>query len=89
MFKAYRNLSCRNRRLRCVHVRKADPPVLHPRSFHGYPQGFAQLIESPQNWHITPMQIDTRNREHGAQPTDVHKCMNPGSRSSFGAKTRF
>ena len=72
----------------CI-CKKSGPPVLHPRSFHGYPQGFAQLIESPQNWHIPPMQIDTRNREHGAQPTDVHKCMNPGSRSSFGAKTRF
>jgi hypothetical protein len=46
------------------------------KSFHGYPEGFGQLIESPQNWHITPMQIDTRNRAHGAQPEDVHKCTN-------------
>jgi hypothetical protein len=29
------------------------------KSFHGYPDGFAQLIESPQSWHITPMQIDS------------------------------
>lgn len=23
------------------------------KSFHGYPNGFAQLIESPTSWHIT------------------------------------
>jgi hypothetical protein len=27
------------------------------KSFHGYPEGFAQLIESPTSWHITPMQM--------------------------------
>jgi hypothetical protein len=27
------------------------------KSFHGYPAGFAQLIESPETWHITPMQV--------------------------------
>jgi hypothetical protein len=27
------------------------------KSFHGYPEGFAQLIESPQNWHITVFSI--------------------------------
>jgi hypothetical protein len=32
------------------------------KSFHGYPEGFAQLIESPQNWHITPMQVDSKGR---------------------------
>jgi hypothetical protein len=46
------------------------------KSFHGYPAGFAQLIESPQSWHITPMQIDTRNRAHGVKPEDVHRCTN-------------
>jgi hypothetical protein len=46
------------------------------KSFHGYPEGFAQLIESPQNWHITPMQIDTRNRVHGVTAADVKKCTN-------------
>ena len=33
------------------------------KSFHGYAPGFAQLIESPDTWHHTPMQIDTFNRE--------------------------
>jgi hypothetical protein len=44
------------------------------KSFHGYPQGYAQLVESPTSWHITPMQIDTRNREHGVGPESVRNC---------------
>jgi hypothetical protein len=32
------------------------------KSFHGYPDGFAQLIESPETWRITPMQIDSKCR---------------------------
>ena len=43
-------------------------------SFHGYPDGYAQLIESPTSWHITPMQIDTRNRDCGVEPADVTNC---------------
>lgn len=31
-------------------------------SFHGYPKGYAQLIESPTTFKIMPMQIDTWNR---------------------------
>ena len=46
------------------------------KSFHGYPDGFAQLIDSPTTWHITPMQIDTRNRDCGATPKDIHNCTN-------------
>ena len=44
------------------------------KSYHGYPKGYAQLLQSPQTWHITPMQIDTRNRDCGATPQDVHNC---------------
>mmetsp|Transcript_6279 Transcript_6279/g.17704 ORF Transcript_6279/g.17704 Transcript_6279/m.17704 type:complete len:1276 (+) Transcript_6279:1-3828(+) len=32
-------------------------------SYHGYPRGYAQLIESPDTFHVTPMQVDTWNRE--------------------------
>ena len=32
------------------------------KSFHGYPHGMAQLIESPQTFQLEPMQIDTKNR---------------------------
>ncbi|CAD7924459.1 unnamed protein product [Amoebophrya sp. A25] len=35
------------------------------KSFHGYPHGTAQLVRAPRYWHVTPMQIDTRNRECG------------------------
>lgn len=35
------------------------------KSFHGYPKGYAQLIDSPNKWVVTPMQIDTRNRDCG------------------------
>lgn len=45
------------------------------KSFHGYPTGFAQLIDSPNMWHITPMQIDTRNRDCGVTPKDIHNCV--------------
>ena len=44
------------------------------KSYHGYPKGYAQLIDSPDTWHITPMQIDTRNRDCGATPADIHNC---------------
>ena len=44
------------------------------KSFHGYPKGFAQLIESPTSWHITPMQIDTRNRDCGVTIADIKNC---------------
>jgi len=32
-------------------------------SFHGYAPGYAQVIESPETWHHTPLQIDTWNRD--------------------------
>ena len=44
------------------------------KSFHGYPNGYAQLIESPTSWHITPMQIDTRNRDCGVTIADIKNC---------------
>ena len=34
------------------------------KSYHGYPSGYAQLIESPEFFHIQPMQIDTKNRHY-------------------------
>ena len=35
-------------------------------SYHGYAPGYAQLIDSPTAFQITPMQIDTWNR-----PADI------------------
>mmetsp|Transcript_48596 Transcript_48596/g.135802 ORF Transcript_48596/g.135802 Transcript_48596/m.135802 type:complete len:784 (-) Transcript_48596:90-2441(-) len=34
------------------------------KSFHGFPPGYAQIIQSPEQLQITPMQIDTWHREH-------------------------
>jgi hypothetical protein len=44
------------------------------KSFHGYPNGFAQLIHSPTQWHITPMQIDTRRRDCGVTAASIKNC---------------
>ena len=33
------------------------------KSYHGYPQGYAQLVYSPKEVKIQPMQIDTHNRD--------------------------
>lgn len=46
------------------------------KSFHGFPKGYAQLIHSPETWHITPMQIDTRNRKDCGPtgPESVGNC---------------
>jgi hypothetical protein len=42
------------------------------KSFHGYPHGYAQLIEGPIGFRIEPMQIDTRNRD-GSMETAAGK----------------
>jgi len=34
------------------------------KSFHGYPDGFAQLLNSPTTFKLQPMQIDTHNRDY-------------------------
>ena len=34
------------------------------KSFHGYPAGMAQLVDSPTTFHLQPMQIDTKNRHY-------------------------
>lgn len=55
-------------------VFKENPGGEFRKSYHGYPGGFAQLVESPQQWVVNPMQIDTHNRnfdindESGYQP---------------------
>jgi len=41
------------------------------KSFHGYPKGYAQLIQSPDTFSIIPMQIDTWDRERMKNATYV------------------
>lgn len=33
-------------------------------SYHGFPKGYGQLIQGVNGFQITPMQIDTKNRDH-------------------------
>jgi len=44
------------------------------KSYHGYPKGYAQLVDSPNSWQYKPMNIDTRNRDCGVRPEDVLNC---------------
>lgn len=46
-------------------VFKENPGGEFRKSYHGYPSGFAQLLHSPTNWLVEPMQIDTHNRKYG------------------------
>eukprot|EP00929_Paragymnodinium_shiwhaense_P025556 TRINITY_DN15429_c0_g1_i1.p1 TRINITY_DN15429_c0_g1~~TRINITY_DN15429_c0_g1_i1.p1 ORF type:complete len:781 (+),score=127.63 TRINITY_DN15429_c0_g1_i1:66-2408(+) len=45
-------------------VFKENPGGEFRKSYHGYPSGYAQLIASPSQWIVEPMQIDTHNRKH-------------------------
>jgi len=45
-------------------VYKENPGGEFRKSYHGYPNGFAQLIHSPLQWVVEPMQIDTHNRNY-------------------------
>ncbi|CAJ1925741.1 unnamed protein product [Cylindrotheca closterium] len=48
-------------------------------SYHGYPNGYAQIIESPDSYNIAPMQIDTWNR-NATNSTYLPGPMPSGSR---------
>ena len=43
-------------------VFKENPGGEFRKSYHGYPSGYAQLLHSPSQWIVEPMQIDTHNR---------------------------
>ena len=51
------------------------------KSYHGYPRGYAQLIESPEFFHIQPMQIDTKNRHYNG--SDFKPDLLPKVRKDF------
>jgi len=46
-------------------VFKENPGGEYRKSYHGYPSGYAQLLHSPTQWVVEPMQIDTHNRNYG------------------------
>jgi hypothetical protein len=45
-------------------VFKENPGGEFRKSYHGYPSGYAQLLHSPTQWVVEPMQIDTHNRNY-------------------------
>ena len=45
-------------------VFKENPGGEFRKSYHGYPNGYAQLLHSPKQWIVEPMQIDTHNRNY-------------------------
>ena len=51
------------------------------KSFHGYAPGYGQVIESPQSLQLTPMQIDTWNRDKMDLVSGPLGVLDPGSLS--------
>ena len=43
------------------------------KSYHGYPSGFAQLLHSPRQWVVEPMQIDTHPRHYNLTQTEGYR----------------
>ena len=54
-------------------VFKENPGGEFRKSYHGYPSGYAQLIHSPSQWLVEPMQIDTHNRNYEVTDQVGHK----------------
>lgn len=54
-------------------VFKENPGGEYRKSYHGYPSGFAQLIHSPTQWTVEPMQIDTHNRQYNITQLEEHQ----------------
>ena len=54
-------------------VFKENPGGEYRKSYHGYPAGYAQLIHSPDQWVVEPMQIDTHNRNYNITETEGYQ----------------
>jgi len=54
-------------------VFKENPGGEFRKSYHGYPKGYAQLIASPKQWVVEPMQIDTHNRAFNITDQEGYK----------------
>eukprot|EP00931_Biecheleriopsis_adriatica_P039550 TRINITY_DN22616_c0_g1_i2.p1 TRINITY_DN22616_c0_g1~~TRINITY_DN22616_c0_g1_i2.p1 ORF type:complete len:480 (-),score=77.41 TRINITY_DN22616_c0_g1_i2:82-1521(-) len=57
------------------------------KSFHGYAPGYAQLIDSPTQFQITPMQIDTWHREQMNVSFPTRFVSGPVPRTSLAPTT--
>ena len=59
-------------------VFKENPGGEYRKSYHGYPSGYGQLINSPNQWLFEPMQIDTHNRAYNlTDPVGPHPSFLP------------
>eukprot|EP00657_Telonema_sp_P-1_P005811 TRINITY_DN23513_c0_g1_i1.p1 TRINITY_DN23513_c0_g1~~TRINITY_DN23513_c0_g1_i1.p1 ORF type:complete len:262 (-),score=54.98 TRINITY_DN23513_c0_g1_i1:185-970(-) len=56
------------------------------KSYHGYAPGYVQLIEPPTQMQITPMQIDTWNRDHMSLTGPTDFVAGPLPRNSLARK---
>ena len=54
-------------------VFKENPGGEFRKSYHGYPSGYAQLIASPTQWIVEPMQIDTHPRTFNITDNEGYK----------------
>ena len=54
-------------------VFKENPGGEFRKSYHGYPSGYAQLLHSPTQWTVEPMQIDTHNRNYNITELEDHQ----------------
>ena len=54
-------------------VFKENPGGEFRKSYHGYPSGYAQLLYSPTQWSVEPMQIDTHNREYDINDSEGYR----------------
>ena len=59
--------------------RRTSWPAKENALFIRYPSGYAQLIASPNQWLVEPMQIDTHNRNYSL--TDTPGCANSRTRT--------
>ena len=55
-------------------------------SYHGYAPGYAQVIDSPTAFQITPMQIDTWNRAEMSKTGGGKFVAGPEPRNSMAPK---
>lgn len=73
-------------------VYKENPGGEFRKSYHGYPRGFAQLLHSPTQWVVEPMQIDTHNRAieltdaSGPHPSFLPRQLSNASQTDLRSK---
>lgn len=70
-------------------VFKENPGGEFRKSYHGYPAGYAQLLHSPNQWVVEPMQIDTHNRNFNITDTEGYQPWFLPKQDSNGTMTNL